>query len=112
MECERALDGQPNQQRVPLTISVANGKVGDVKAAAKDSFHWKARTKENKLVVTPEALTGELTIEVYDAQSVTAGVYTFTFDGKVIGNKVAGKFKSKLGEKEIRPAAMFTGNVK
>jgi len=112
LECERALDGQPNFQRVLLNVPVTDGKVGEVKAAAKDSFHWKARVKDNKLAVTPEALTGDLVVEVYDVQSVTAGLYTFTFDGKVIGNKVAGKFKSKLGDREIRESAMFTGNLK
>ncbi|MGD0898681.1 MAG: hypothetical protein ABR915_12665 [Thermoguttaceae bacterium] len=110
MELDKALEGNVNQQRVYMTVNVTGGKVGEVKVAPKDRFHWQARVKDSKLAVTPEAVTGEVAIEVNQARSVTDGTYTFTLDGKVIGSKVAGKFTSKLGDKPARGPAAFNGS--
>ena len=110
MWMERALQGKPNRQRVYMTVRLAGGKVGEVKAAGGDRRHWKAKVSSQRLTVTPESLSGDVTVEVHDVKSVTAGTYTFTFDGKVIGRNVAGRFTSRLGDKEVRASAMFVGS--
>jgi hypothetical protein len=115
MALDKALEGNVNHQRVYMTVKVAGGTVDEVKAASKPggkdrSPRYLARVKSSKLTVTPEALTGEVTIEVYEVKSVTEGTYTFTLDGKVIGSNVAGTFTSKLGDKPARGPAMFNGS--
>ena len=108
---EQALKGEVNQQRVEVVIPIADGKVGNVKASGKNSRAWSAEVKETGLTVTSESLTGEMKVEVKSSGSVTSGVYTFVFDGQVIGTRVAGTFKSKLDGSVVRDCAMFSVTV-
>jgi hypothetical protein len=114
LELERGLNGEVNYSRVFLTISVADGKVKEVKAAGHDKRFpkWKAKVIDQKLTVTPESLTGEVTIEVSNVLAIAGdagGTYTYTLDGKVIGPKIAGNLTSKLGDKAREPN-VFTGS--
>ena len=45
------------------------------------------------------------------AAPVREGVHTFVLDGKVIGETVAGRFKAKLGDKDLS-GGVFAGTVK
>jgi hypothetical protein len=113
IQLERAITGNPNQQRVIVSFEAdADGKVGKVSAGPKDAFHWTGKVKEVKLAFSAGALTGDLTVEVENAKSVDPGTYTFTLDGKVVGTAIAGRFKTMKGDKEIRASEMFSGGLK
>jgi hypothetical protein len=110
LQLEKALEGDVNQQRVYMTVTVAGGKVTKVEVAPKDRFHWSGKVTAQTLTVTAEALTGDVTIEITTARSVTKGVYVLKLDGKVIGPYVAGTLTSKLGDKEAAAPAMLLGS--
>jgi len=44
------------------------------------------------------------------AAPVQEGVHTFVLDGKVIGETVAGRFKAKLGDKDL-PGGVFAVTI-
>ena len=113
VELEQAVEGPVVVQRARLSLTVRGGKVGEVQATALwDPRQWKGTVTRHTSSVSAERITGEVTVEVKDPLDVTAGTYTFTLDGKVIGSAVAGRFKSRLGDKEIIASAMFSGAIR
>jgi hypothetical protein len=63
--------------------------------------------------LTPASLTGTVTADIATGSlgEVEPGKYVFTLDGVVAGNLVAGKFKTKLGDKDLSGGTL-AGTVK
>lgn len=106
--------GQPHHRQAALTITLRDGKAvrGAIEWYKRDPFHWTGRVNSLDLKLTADALTGEIVATVTPrAASVEGGAYTFVLDGRVIDETVAGRFKAKLGGKELT-GGTFMGTIK
>jgi hypothetical protein len=105
--------GQPHHRQATINVTLQDGKAvrGTIEWYRRDPFHWTGRVNSLDLKLTADALTGEVVATVTPrAASVEGGAYTFVLDGRVIGEAVAGRFKAKLGDRELS-GGTFTGTI-
>lgn len=106
LRLEDAVSSQkPALRSAHLMFQWSDGKASGGKIAwvKKDKFHWTGTVESLDLQLTPEALTGTVTANISTGANgdVEPGKYTFVLDGKVIGNVITGKFKAKVGDRDI-----------
>jgi hypothetical protein len=106
--------GQPYHRQAAVSITLQDGKPvrGIIEWYKKDPRHWTGKVNSMDLKLTADALTGEVRADIRaGAAPVQEGVHTFVLDGKVIGETVAGRFKAKLGDKDLS-GGVFMGTIK
>jgi hypothetical protein len=105
--------GEPFHHQAAVNVTLQDGKAvrGTIEWYKKDPRHWTGRVNSMDLQLTADALTGEIRADIRaGAAPVQEGVHTFILDGQVIGETVAGRFKAKLGDKDLS-GGVFIGTI-
>ena len=113
LNLENALtECEPYISRAIINYQITKGKVGNAKISTTLRDKWKGRVTTNSLVLTADTLTGDIVADITsNTYGNSAGKYTFTFDGKVLGNIVFGTIKRKLDDKDLKDLGTFTGTL-
>jgi len=108
------LSGGPSDKfrRVRLKLLLKDDKFqrGQMDPTYLKEPRWSGQVKQADLNITDDRVSGTVTCHV-ESKDLVPGTYTFTVDGKIVGNSVYGRVTSRLGDRVLELPVGACGGV-